>query len=196
MSEFIDKIRADTTQKLRELDEERAQLKARIEQLQAEADEIRTTLAPVLSDGRMVPAIERPKSAPKRKPYVRISTEDFRDWARQQQGEFTATDAAKAFDISRDSAFRKLRGLTDRTPPVLARNGTGSGTRYSYIHPRDNTTGPNERPNGEPRIAPTEGAPKATVPHTGRGKGPSGKPGLDKKHAAMGHRVRRDRQGT
>jgi hypothetical protein len=67
---------------------------------------------------------------------------------------------------------------------------------YAYVPPpadasyRRRWAGPEEI---KADLAPRRGSP---VPRTGGAIGPSGKPGTDRKKQALGHRVKRQRQGT
>jgi hypothetical protein len=112
-----------------------------------------------------------------RKTPVKVRVEQVRDWVCGQSEPFATSDVAKALDISEVTARRKLEEL----PNGMIRRPAGSPTsgghaRWEYV-PVDPTSGPRRRPRGEDRGPRNATAP---VPHTGRPKGPSDKPGAGK----------------
>lgn len=122
-----------------------------------------------------------------RKKPVDVSVEQARDWVCGQTEPFSTTDLARALDISPVTARRKLEALPDgmiRRPEGSP--STGGSARWEYV-PVDPRSGPRRRPRGEDRGPREEAAP---VPHTGRPKGPSDKPG-----AGLPGQLRRKKKG-
>jgi hypothetical protein len=112
----------------------------------------------------------------RRKPHVKVKVEQVRDWVVGQTEPFTLHDVAQALDISTHTARRKLRSLPKgMVQPTRSRAG-GGHPRWEYVAPSP-TRGPHRRPRGEDRGPRNAVAP---VPHTGRPKGPSDKPGAGK----------------
>lgn len=139
---------------------------------------------------------------------TRITLEEVRDFVRTLDGQWSSLVVRERFGIAGSTAKKYLDALVKRDPPVLKQHGTtGRYVRYEYIPPSEAEHTPTHKPRTE-----TEGHRKAdvrksssssvaiargiTVPHTGKMKGRSGKPGFDKKRAEQGHRIKRGRNGS
>lgn len=131
-----------------------------------------------------------------RRPGVRLVTfEQARDFVRTLKGQFSSRALVEHFEIEGTTARTLLKELMDNDPPILVRHGTtGRSVRYEYIKP-DPRSGPRVHPRHDgPRQFSQRGKGN-TVPHTGRAKGRSGKPGRDKKMAELGFKVKRGSSG-
>lgn len=135
----------------------------------------------------------------------RVSLEQVRDVVVTLPDTFGTKDVADALGISRGTAKKYVDMLVNHKPPILEQHGTvGRYVRYTYIPPQ-NGRGPTHRPRSERDVMRRAGVGSASpgkrkgdqaVARTGRAKGRSGKPGLDKARAAQGIRVRRGRVGS
>lgn len=113
-------------------------------------------------------------------------------------GTFNRKEFAGALGINPAAASKLLARLVNNSPhPIVERLEEGG---YSYIIPPSDKT-PTSRPEHAPAVDRAAGvgadsmATGVPVAHT-RAIGGSGKPGLDKKRAGQGIRVKRGRVGT
>jgi hypothetical protein len=139
-----------------------------------------------------------------RKTPQRVSLEQVRDWVVGRPERFGTAEVAEALGISRGTAKKYIDKLVTHTPPLVEQHGTvGRYVRYSYIPPQKGT-GPTHRPRSEPEVMAKAGVRRGgsrgrrdrAVAGTGKMIGRSGKPGLDKKRAEQGKRVKRGRVGS
>lgn len=131
--------------------------------------------------------VVRIRHARERKRPVRVKTEMVRDWAIGRDW-FTTGTVMEAFNISRPTAQKLVGKLVERN--ILLTEGTHAATKFRYNDKLP--AGPKERPVHDRPTTRVGGAPVANT----REIGPSGKPGLDKKRASQGKRVRRHRVGS
>ncbi len=116
-------------------------------------------------------------------------------------GRFTVKDFRQRTGQKVQAARRSLERLLNRRRdcrplPVIRVVGIkDSVTIYEYIDPRE-LPGPKARPTN--RDETIKVAPQGTSPvaYTGKARGPSGKPGQNRKAAKRGHRIRSARNGT
>lgn len=139
-----------------------------------------------------------------RKTPQRVSLEQVRDWVVGRPERFGTAEVAEALGISRGTAKKYIDKLVTHDPPLVEQHGTvGRYVRYTYIPPQKGT-GPTHRPRSEPEVMAKAGVRRGgsrgrgdrAVAGTGKMIGRSGKPGLDKKRAEQGKRVKRGRVGS
>lgn len=133
-----------------------------------------------------------------------ITDEGLRDYvvANHRDGQpFRSGPVAAHFDVETGTAAAALRRHANGSGlGFLKMFGKGAGTRYAYVthvpdpHARTTSGG---RGDG-PLVPASARLPRrgVTVAHTGKPVGRSGKPGLDKKRAGQGKRVKRGRVGS
>lgn len=114
--------------------------------------------------------------------------------------EFTRSEFEEIMGCSSLTAMNLIKSMCNNKPyPILRKVGNKRSTRYEYIRISQQLGGRAPRSAHEvERRAGVGAARRATgapVAHT-RAKGPSGKPGRDKRMAAKGYKVKRARQGT
>lgn len=132
----------------------------------------------------------------------RVSLAAVRDFCVSQPDKFGTADVAEALGCSRGTAKKYVDMLVTHRPPILEQHGTvGRYVRYSYIPPQKGT-GPTHRPRSESQMMRRAGVGsdspvrRQQIARTGKMIGPSGKPGMDKKRAEQGKRVKRHRIGS
>lgn len=126
-----------------------------------------------------------------------VTEEQVRDVLCRRKHPFHEDVVMEAFDMSRMGARRALLVWVERGI-IRHVSGRAATALYEYVPPVDDGT--RKRKRGEP-LFPVDGTSMETrrgitVPRTGKARGPSGKPGRDKKVQNAGHRVKRARQGT
>lgn len=208
----------DTAQRL--LEEERRKVVVRQEAvdrvasernaLRAELDAL-TAASKAESDKTPSPPDETPEKKPE-KPHLTavdsqprrtspdLAVETVRDviLRKHRDGEwFMIGSVAGEFPEFHDATVkRRMMVLADKG--MLEQNGkTGKAGRWRFIRPKGEVTQRPKAPSPEQMAGVGSGAAKRgiVVPHT-RMVGRSGKPGMDKKRAAQGKRVKRGRVGS
>lgn len=202
-----------------DLDKTIRELEAEAERLEEQASRYRRAVALIRGDdeepveavspaeqARRVLAAHEPASSdgepPPRRPQSRhgskITLEQVRD-AGRTLGFFNIARLCEHLDVplSRRSAVRnRVAELTDKGTFTRHGGEKGPTVRWEFVKP-EGASPPRPRTAPPPELVVTGRRSGANVvPLTGRAKGPSGKPGRDKKVASRGHRVKRARQGS
>jgi hypothetical protein len=129
-----------------------------------------------------------------------VPPEEVRDFIVEHR-RFALPLIARKFSVSFVVAMSLLQPFIEKG--VVRPHDTDDGVVFDYQKPQS-TGEPQTRPRGEnavhARVAEfrksSQGQEKgAAVPYTGRPKGPSGRPGLDKKRKDLGHQ-RKGRRGV
>lgn len=178
------------TRQLEETLAEIARVEARLTALQTFRDALAKNQPPEMS-GPLLEAEKPPERKPRKK---RVSDEQARDFAVARQS-FTTPDYMEEFGVARNTALAKLQAMAGRG--VIERRGgtTSKSAFWLYVRPTGQTTKRRREPPPEATAA-TEAAVRGEIVAHTRARGPSGKPGTDRKRSAKGVRVKRQRQGT
>lgn len=137
--------------------------------------------------------------ARQRKTPVACSFEQVRDYVQAElrsAGRFSPSVVSDALGCSRGTATKYLNEMVEKG--TIVKHGTvGRYVRYEFVRARDaGIRSPTHAPRSQgphgprPMRPPSRNGSGEVVPHTGRGKGRTGKPGLDRKLAAQGFKVR------
>jgi hypothetical protein len=155
-------------EQLAELDERESEIFRERKKIEGALEHLRDDDLPEIPEEELREAAEERK--PKRR--HKVTPEMIRDWIVENRGDgepFTTGEIVDGMEISRVSVNRHIEPLVDR---VIAREGSGSGTKYRYLHAdRPAETSPRQPANGdepEDGVAPDAPARGEPVPGTGR----------------------------